>query len=550
MLVQDAVQIEEQRPHGIRINPKERRVVYAEALWGNQKSYEGKPQLTGNMLGFHQWNCGRLYVERSMPQHFQEYGDWLSFFSDSRGRLGSSNEMGIRVKAYYSYFIKKYFSLEGPDAYARASLMIVPPSGNLKNFYVALATVRMCIEDLLDKRKIRVLVVGSMCGVGSGVWHEDFVKYMLLQGLEGEVDLYDSGQVPCDVTITHDVFSFRLQGFNSWYNGDGSEYDVVIDDIYSNDEPGRVKWKSCYWSTKDQTENVQPFFHVTEGRSFSHKCEWYKRPDSGCQCFRCGFSLWVAPYDLVWVQAVSYRIDPASCYKMSDAESLSKNWNHLQRTGKFIPSVKPTMLRAERVLSYEAEKAVPFWPEKVVRFFGVDPAVFGWAETSSKGHLPDIGVIVNKVDLQQVADIPIVVAPVGLSLPGYERENYKVPPGWSSWTRRRRERSKLVAVDLTKKHQCIPGTGIYHNLPEKKEILKRNIGWIAEKAIEVSLLDPKGYCAILRRTVGTHRCISKDYFCLGCQDYCHWCKHIVDMRYCTVCDTYVYRDCLDGHACL
>jgi len=235
---------------------------------------------------------------------------------------------------------------------------------------------------------------------------------------------------------------------------------------------------------------------------------------------------------------------------MSDAESLSKNWNHLQRTGKFIPSVKPTMLRAERVLSYEAEKAVPFWPEKVVRFFGVDPAVFGWAETSSKGHLPDIGVIVNKVDLQQVADIPIVVAPVGLSLPGYERENYKVPPGWSSWTRRRRERSKLVAVDLTKKHQCIPGTGIYHNLPEKKEILKRNIGWIAEKAIEVSLLDPKGYCAILRRTVGTHRCISKDYFCLGCQDYCHWCKHIVDMRYCTVCDTYVYRDCLDGHACL
>jgi len=211
--------------------------------------------------GFVQCQVSPKEIKRWLPPFFWEYGDWSSYFTHSRGTLGTFGPEGILYQTDYKPYLETFFpTLE--NKWYQSSELVMPYGSQLKNFFVAIATVYMFMQ-YEKKRNIKVLIVGSQSDATGGLWHDDFVRYLLFHGMKGVVDLYDAGQIPRRDSIVLEDGSnlqFDITGYNRWYQGDGKEYDLVIDDTYASGEPGDFNWLSKYWSKKKSKWKEECFF--------------------------------------------------------------------------------------------------------------------------------------------------------------------------------------------------------------------------------------------------------------------------------------------------
>jgi len=196
---------------------------------------------------------------------------------------------------------------------------LFPPKGQLKNFFVALATVLQA-----PVGSYRFLLVGSQSFRPSGMWHDVFCRALLALGYSGVVHAYDPNQEIVRWQYSFDQQQLLFMGFASLYpeTDQGSKYDIVIDDIYSDSGPGMKKWKSTYWSQKNQTVGCLPFFHLTEGRNFSHSFLVRQGSLLTCQCYRCSFEQMWGVHPSV-ARALSCQIEPHPCDSHVDSNSIA-----------------------------------------------------------------------------------------------------------------------------------------------------------------------------------------------------------------------------------
>lgn len=162
--------------------------------------------------------------------------------------------------------------------------------GQLKNFMVAILALRMLPETLT---RPKVLYVGSRAGEGSGRWLEVFALVALHLYPESIFVLMDPAEKNQEQIFMKEgriVTYFRM---GQRVTTDGSDYDMVIDDIYEPSKgTSRMKWKSKYWCVKVHEEGqydnlINSCFHKTEGRAFSHPIKGSVVRFTSCECAPC-----------------------------------------------------------------------------------------------------------------------------------------------------------------------------------------------------------------------------------------------------------------------
>jgi hypothetical protein len=153
-------------------------------------------------------------------------------------------------------------------------------NGQIKNFLVALST-----WPLHRRFTLRVLIRGSRAMIGGGRWLQFYVYILLGYVTDLVVDCFDVNEYTEHFTMRRDNCHATVNRYVSNYTGDAREYDVVIDDAYV---PGLgvPEWvpQSVYYSLKDHSRNLQPFFHAYESRVFSHP---FTAGKSKCGCKVC-----------------------------------------------------------------------------------------------------------------------------------------------------------------------------------------------------------------------------------------------------------------------
>jgi len=207
-------------------------------------------------------------------------------------------------------------------------------------------------------------------------------------GYSGTVDCYDVGMVGFDKEFSKDSLTVRLTLHYGFYNGDGAEYDVVCDDCFLHGMPGSRQWKSKYWSQKDFAP-VRPFFHIREGRKFSHSLhpEWL----GNCPCERCIFEAYLPYTAKGWLSFV----EPSRCQR-GDANAKSDIWkqySHFSSVQTFTKVQERASFAVSSTLPdiniVEKERA----SEGSVMYIGIDPSSVGITGGVSQGW----NVITNKV---------------------------------------------------------------------------------------------------------------------------------------------------------
>jgi len=373
--------------------------------------------------------------------------------------------------------------------------------------------------------------VGSQSDATGGLWHDDFVRYLLFHGMKGVVDLYDAGQIPRRDSIVLEDGSnlqFDITGYNRWYQGDGKEYDLVIDDTYASGEPGDFNWHSKYWSKKNQSGKKNVFFHEYESRDFSHHVDFFqKRPAGLCQCTRCLFSALVGKSCLLWFEAVSFRIEPARCYKCPDADFLSEQWLMMKKTGILPQGSGPAYERASSLL-VSPEVSSNYFVGKYVVWKGVDPALFSYINTTGKtSGIADIVVFTSLMSVSDCVVSHLYMCPSDIQLRGFDISNIIGPPGWTMWTRAKV--TPLVLDFNVTQDYAIKGPIISNKTTSAFLLPTLGID-------DLTSGFPNHYCYVYRKGMDfPHDCVGEFYFCPQCDDYIHWCPHYEYSYKCRLC---------------
>jgi len=166
----------------------------------------------------------------------------------------------ITDAAYMKFGKKPWY-----DALQYAGLEV---NGQVKNFLVALRT----FHGDSSRKSVRVLIKGSKAASDSGLWIKSYGLYLTTMLDEVQIACYDKGETPGEDSFNlhygRRVANLTITRFADYYDGNGTGYDVFIDDAFV-DGPIKVAPKSEYYSLK-QPGAGEPFFAAREVRRFSH----------------------------------------------------------------------------------------------------------------------------------------------------------------------------------------------------------------------------------------------------------------------------------------
>jgi len=242
--------------------------------------------------------------------------NWMKLYQAEKGdRFGVDGPGFTLMSSELRYGMKE---LTSSDNWLKDSVRILPPNGQLKNFFVAVQTVL----SFPKKRILSIAIAGSMAAAPSGMWHSFFCHWLLHSGRTGVVHYYDSSQVEEMLDYSFEGETLQSQGFQRWLAPEETaSYDIVIDDTYAFGDAGSFKILSECFSQKDHSEGVLPFFHYQEGRKFSHHI-FFLEPN-GCKCPRCTIEFNMeAP--IQWVRAITSTLSFHRCYPVEDGKALSE----------------------------------------------------------------------------------------------------------------------------------------------------------------------------------------------------------------------------------
>jgi hypothetical protein len=359
--------------------------------------------------------------------------------------------------------VKKVFGLENWFEVYRDLEVLVP--GMVKNFLVACRTAFSA-----DQKKVTVLLRGSKAHSRGGLWHFGFAFWLLRKHGEVRIECYDSGEQNDDQVWATDIGTIRVVRHHGYYNGDGSEFDVVIDDAYSTDDQKPVAWdiKSKIWSKKNH-EGGYPFLHQWESRDFSHQIGEGFKPQCPCEvCQLCG-RLSVAYSDFLLLRSLCVVYGYGNC-GLDITEELKLKAKMLRdlHSQSVTPIVLPgdvralmCLVREERVkavspqlvtlaglsdkvvtisdfvhkeglanVEMKGSKVYPWLSGKRVEFVGVNPSVLGETKTLSGPSTKRMGdTIVFGLDFLTVlqGQAPSVMyLPMSRQVTGYVQTGRKV----------------------------------------------------------------------------------------------------------------------------
>jgi hypothetical protein len=201
---------------------------------------------------------------------------------DSFGAKGTRNGKDYSVYSHYltRELTKRYGQGTWYQLLERACSI---PNGQVKNFLVACRTLSP------PKSDVRVVLKGSKASQGGGIWHKYYACYLALFHSKVEIDAFDVCEIDEVSQLTFNGSSIFIRSMSRFYEGDGSEYDVIVDDAYLRGVGVVPMIPKCpNWSLKVHVPDAIPFLHVTESRDFSHKPREFYRSD--CECMVCRVS--------------------------------------------------------------------------------------------------------------------------------------------------------------------------------------------------------------------------------------------------------------------
>lgn len=194
--------------------------------------------------------------------------------------LDTQSLVTMKDKRYFCSALARNFSEIGrPHWYENMSRVFnYCCRGQLKNFLVCVGTYMTGLQS------VRIAVRGSKAQSTGGRAYAYYASMLAQTHEHVLIDLYDVGEQQAvqkyeNCTINH---------ISSYYQGRGEGYDVMIDDAYVPGEGVQPFVPvSQYWSLKDHTGDITPFFHHHEGRRFSHVLTLQNNTFSSCNCPLC-----------------------------------------------------------------------------------------------------------------------------------------------------------------------------------------------------------------------------------------------------------------------
>jgi hypothetical protein len=281
-----------------------------------------------------------------VPDHYQNFS-----------RVGAKSETRRYTEYYYSGLM--------PDLSGDGMKKLIKKSnhfcgGQMKNFLVALLT----ISAFKRSDQMKVALIGSKCGEGSGSWIPLFARILMRYAPLVILDCYDSAESNVTYNYVRGTSELTINRFASYYQGDGSEYDCVVDDAFL---PAiglmEKEWNSPIWSRKIHDVTLYPnvfsmCFHPLEGRQFESGRSLNIRRWNTCGCSVCGvFELVSFSLDeFKEARAFGHMIERMSCEDFGEYHdmSLMNVVYHDLLVGK---SFEPTQPAEERVLTLISEMA-------------------------------------------------------------------------------------------------------------------------------------------------------------------------------------------------
>jgi len=294
------------------------------------------------------------------------------------------------------------------------------PGGQYKNMAVALWTIMQS-----KKKKIRVAIVGASAGYGSGKWLDILPYVLLMLGYEGIIECYDIGLEPYERAFQREQLMIGVTFYQQYYKGDGSEFDILIDDVFFAGQPGSTNWKTEIQSSKNFQAD-RPFFHRQEGRYFPNDVipEWN---GVSCPCNRCIFESYFPKIVQGWFTFVESSV----CLR-SDANAKQEMWAQISSFAVVIPITK---VHERAVLAikktFPSTKIAQIGEERQdkesIVYVGVNPEEIGLVGLA----VPAWGCTVGKVFAKEVPQVsahkyyfPQNLEVVGFEATGKENSNY------------------------------------------------------------------------------------------------------------------------------
>jgi hypothetical protein len=299
-----------------------------------------------------------------------------------------------------------------------------------------------------------------------------------------EIHLYDSAEENLHLRYQSGVKKVDLYSTPAYYKGDGSEFDVVIDDSYVPSKGAPVtQWKSKVYSRKELRlvpgENTWSMcFHPEEGRVFESPRELLQPRFSTCYCHHCRlFSAFAEDIEMFKeFRAYGHMVEPLSCenypqyadlallssmfHKMSCGIAIPVLTNAEERAvdtiSSFYPIVKISSGEVRSSPAFERKQIklelplplvqvqAPSYPEfegKLVGFYGVPPTILGSTQiqvpsrTSYQTGVTDISFISGVENIILALKSRVIYAPTGVVVPGYIKGKRKFQ-GYVDWEKK------------------------------------------------------------------------------------------------------------------
>lgn len=215
-----------------------------------------------------------------------------------------------------------------------------PPVGQYKNWAVIISTLKMV--PLVKRKNSRGIIVGARAGSESGEWIPFLGRIMHHMGFSGSVEMWDKGLRPEEVTY-QDIIITSHEGY---YNGKGPSFTWGVDDIWYGGAGPAIR-RAEYESFKDQSKQAQPFFHVSEGRTFfsASKTEvpQFVWEPGMCACPRCSFERTLSPMEQNTMRFFDSRCHPGP------HKHIREVLKELETQGYFAPTLRSQQVAATLV---------------------------------------------------------------------------------------------------------------------------------------------------------------------------------------------------------